>query len=141
MKSTALTKCHISNCLGHHDERTAAVRCTRCERQLWTLIRPASAPDPSGYFCLRCRAALAGRNVVDPLVTDARRAQLAQARNRHDQPIQQGKAGGIPLESEEPVVPAPSRSVERRLAVQRRVTIPRQFDGDSLNPQPGPRPA
>jgi hypothetical protein len=106
--------CHILNCLGHFDERTAELRCTRCERQLWILIRPSNAPDPVGYLCQRCRVALAGRNVIDPRVTDGRRAQLAQARNRHDLPIQQGKAGGIPLEPEEPVVGTPKTGLTRR---------------------------
>lgn len=107
MKSTVTTtKCHLPSCLAHPDERTAEVRCTRCERQLWTLIRPATAPDPTGYLCQRCRAALAGRNVIDPLVTDARRAQLAQ--NSHDQAIRRGKAGGIaPSPASSPFTPSP----------------------------------
>jgi hypothetical protein len=88
-----MPKCHIHSCLGHADERTVDVVCTRCGGQRWTVVHPAAAPDPADYLCLRCSLALAGGNVLDPLVTDARRAHLA--RIRHDQPIGQGKAVGI----------------------------------------------
>jgi hypothetical protein len=146
-----MPKRHIPSCLGHADERTSDVRCTRCDRQLWTLIRPASAevskwrPDTVAYLCQRCRAALAGRNVIDPMVTDARRAQLTQARNRPDQEIQQAKTGGISLGSESPVVPAPPLRVHPGVPAQPVTgldpTIPRQTDGNSLTPSPGTRRA
>jgi hypothetical protein len=83
------TTCPVSNCLGHADARPVEVVCVRCLGPRWILVKPASAPDPAGYTCQRCRAALAGKNALDPLATDAQRAagrRLAGG-NRHDQPI------------------------------------------------------
>lgn len=92
-------RCHVSNCLGHADERTAEVRCTRCQGVRWVVVTPIPAPDPTGYVCRRCQAAVTGRYVVDPLPTEANRAagaRLQAGRNRHDQAIPLGKRGGIP---------------------------------------------
>jgi hypothetical protein len=91
--------CHVSSCLGHADERTAAVACARCQGPRWTLTKRASAPDPLDYACTRCRAVLAGRSAADPLVTDAQRAagRRLGRENRHDQPIPPGKEAPIPL--------------------------------------------
>jgi DNA-directed RNA polymerase subunit RPC12/RpoP len=60
-----MPRCHIPSCLGHADERPAEVACTRCQGRRWVLVSQAS-PDPTGYTCIRCRAALAGRSVIDP---------------------------------------------------------------------------
>jgi DNA-directed RNA polymerase subunit RPC12/RpoP len=94
------SRCHVPHCLGHADERSAAVTCTRCQGQRWVLVKPASAPDPTDYVCIRCRAVLAGRNASDPLVTDAQRTsglRLAGG-NRHDGAIPPAKEAPIPLE-------------------------------------------
>ena len=65
-------RCHIPSCLGHADERTAEVACARCQGQRWILVRPATAPDPTDYRCLRCVRVLSGYpNVIDPLRTPA----------------------------------------------------------------------
>jgi DNA-directed RNA polymerase subunit RPC12/RpoP len=93
------TACGVSNCLGHADERTAEVVCTRCRGRRWVLVKPASAPDPTDYTCRRCRAVLAGTNASDPLVTEAQRAagRRLMRENRHDQPIQPANKAPIPL--------------------------------------------
>jgi hypothetical protein len=54
--------------------RTAEVRCTRCGGQRWTMVLKTD-PEPTEYVCLRCRAVLAGRNVRDPVVEQARAAR------------------------------------------------------------------
>jgi hypothetical protein len=54
--------------------RTAEVSCTRCGGQRWTMGLKTD-PAPTDYVCLRCRAVLAGRNVRDPLVEQARAAR------------------------------------------------------------------
>lgn len=56
--------CYVPRCLGHADERTAEVSCIRCQGQRWVLVTPQSAPDPTDYFCQRCRAVLAGKNAI-----------------------------------------------------------------------------
>ena len=71
-------RCHIPSCLGHADERTAEVACARCACQRWILVRPATAPDPTDYICIRCKAVLAGKNASDSLVTPERRARLVE---------------------------------------------------------------
>jgi DNA-directed RNA polymerase subunit RPC12/RpoP len=65
--------------LGQADERSADVLCARCSGQRFVLVRPAAAPDPTDYVCIRCRAVLAGRNVSDSLLSPERRAQLTEA--------------------------------------------------------------
>lgn len=91
------------------DQTTLALACRRCAGQRWVPTpylplddrgRPLGPPRElrgadGAYTCQRCRKALAGGNVADPLVTEERHAQLAQARNRPGGPIPQGKAGGI----------------------------------------------
>jgi hypothetical protein len=75
-------RCHVSNCLGHADERTAEVTCSRCQGQRGILVRPASAPDPS-YVCARCTRVLAGYvNVKDPLASPEVRARLQEITRR-----------------------------------------------------------
>jgi len=51
--------------------------CTRCQG---TRYAPAAAVAPVGCLCLRCRAVLAGRSAVDPLVTPESRERTAAAR-------------------------------------------------------------
>ena len=53
-------------------EKTWEVTCTRCKGKRWTW----AIERDLGYVCIRCRAVLAGKNAVDPLVeiTPARRA-------------------------------------------------------------------
>ena len=75
-------RCHIASCLGHADERTAEVACSRCQGQRWTLVRPATAPDPTDYVCIRCKAVLAGRNASDPVGSQAQQDARAQAGER-----------------------------------------------------------
>jgi hypothetical protein len=72
-----MRKCHIPSCLGHAEERTEQVTCTRCGGQRWTLV-PNGQPVLEEYTCTRCRAVLAGRNAADPMVSADRRAHLAQ---------------------------------------------------------------
>jgi len=82
-------RCHIPSCLGHADERTAEVACARCAGQRWILVRPASAPDPTDFVCIRCKAVLAGRNASDSVGSQAQQDARAQAgerlRERHAQ--------------------------------------------------------
>lgn len=86
-----------NTCLGHADQRTAGVTCSRCHGTRWMLVRPASAPDPS-YTCQRCTHVLAGyQAVADPLgvrvspearaarVEGLRRAREIQAQHRVEQ--------------------------------------------------------
>jgi hypothetical protein len=70
--------------------RIVEADCARCDRTLW----PAG-PVPEGWICHRCRAVLAGRNAVDPLVivTPERLERLARARQASRALIRQGKAG------------------------------------------------
>lgn len=96
--SDKLEKCHIPKCLGHADERTAAADCSRCGMRRWVLVTPARAPEPTDYSCQRCRAVLAGRNSVDPLMTDAQRERLAQARQSPRARIFHRKEASIPTE-------------------------------------------
>lgn len=93
-------KCNVPSCLGHADERTAEVICTRCQSQRWTLVRPASAPDPDAFLCHRCRVLLAGGNVVDPLVTltPAKLEALSRARAARHPAL-----ASIPSEKEAPI--------------------------------------
>jgi hypothetical protein len=99
MGEETMTKCSVPNCLGHADQKTVEVACVRCHDRKWvpdpifplTLGgRPDGPPIPLElpYTCVRCRAVLAGRNAVDPLVPDrlddakkaARAANLVLAR-------------------------------------------------------------
>jgi len=95
IRTTSTSKCHLRTCLGHTDERTAEVICTRCRRTYWTPIRPASLPDPQDFTCRRCQVVLAGGNAVDPLVTvtperlerlQAARARIWQGKQAHKTP-------------------------------------------------------
>jgi hypothetical protein len=96
--------CPAPRCLGHADERTAEVICSRCAGRRWVLVRPRSAPDPSPYLCRRCRAVLDGaRHVLDPLVTAEQRARFAQSLGRHDESI--GRAGTAPEPDAPPDAP------------------------------------
>jgi hypothetical protein len=75
-------RCHIPSCLGHADERTAEVACARCAGQRWILVRPATAPDPTDYVRIRCKAVLAARNASDPVGSQAQQDARAQAGDR-----------------------------------------------------------
>ena len=86
-----MSKCHIRRCLGHADQRSVEVICTRCTGQRWIpmpylpLDRHGRAGAPQnltegGFVCARCRGVLARRNVVDPLPTPETLERLAQAR-------------------------------------------------------------
>jgi hypothetical protein len=99
-------QCHVPNCLGHSDERTAAVFCSRCQGPRWTLVKPASAPDPLDYVCIRCRAVLAGRPAADPLPTPETLERLARGR--------QSQPGGFLKRVEPPAISGASGRVRRR---------------------------
>lgn len=73
---------HIPSCLGDADERTAEVACARCTGPRWILVRPATAPDPTNYVCIRCKAVLAGGNAPDPVGSQAQQDARAQAGDR-----------------------------------------------------------
>ena len=75
-------RCHIPSCLGHADERTAEVACARCAGQRWILVRPATAPDPTNYLCIRCKAALAGKSASDSVGSQAQQDARARAGDR-----------------------------------------------------------
>jgi hypothetical protein len=72
-----MPKCPAPRCLGHADERSAAVVCSRCAGRRWVLVRPRSAPDPDPFTCQRCTAVLAERDALDPLAAAASPAQQA----------------------------------------------------------------
>jgi hypothetical protein len=91
--------CHVPSCLGHADERSAEATCSRCEGQRWVLVSQPG-PVPTDYTCIRCRAALAGRSVIDPApkprpgdTTSASDPQLSppnsqpKAENQGDRPV------------------------------------------------------
>jgi hypothetical protein len=76
---------HLPSCLG---QRTVEVVCARCHGTKWvpdpvlpltTDGRVAGPPIPLvlPYTCHRCRAVLAGRNAVDPIVEAPTPAQVA----------------------------------------------------------------
>ena len=80
--------CPRPGCLGHAPQITVEVVCVRCHGTKWVpdpLIpltadgRVAGPPIPLAlpYTCHRCRAVLAGRNAVDPLVEAPSPAQVA----------------------------------------------------------------
>jgi hypothetical protein len=105
----------VSRGLGHADERTAGVRCARCRKPRWIVVRPAGAATPV-YTCQRCSAVLAGRNAADPLVTEAGRA-----RSRAATAAKRRKKAGLTL-PEAPIPPGdearpvsePSEAVRQR---------------------------
>jgi hypothetical protein len=77
--------------LGHADQQSVEVMCTRCKGQRWIpmpyipLDRQGRAGAPQaltegGFVCARCRGVLARRNVADPLPTPETLERLAQAR-------------------------------------------------------------
>jgi hypothetical protein len=74
-------KCSQGRCLGHAQERTEEVLCTRCSKPRWVLVA-GEAPTPTDYTCQRCRAVMAGKNAVDPLVvaTEGQLDRLSRAR-------------------------------------------------------------
>lgn len=119
--------------LAPFDERTAEVICTRCHGTRWALVKPASSPDPT-YTCLRCRAVLAGRNVVDPLVTPEARERLARARQaspgqfrqRKEAPGISGASSGLPctLRHEERLAERPGEPSRPVIEPYRYPTIP-----------------
>jgi DNA-directed RNA polymerase subunit RPC12/RpoP len=95
------------------DERTAEVRCVRCHGVRWVRVRPASGADPTDYVCLRCRAARAGRNVIDPLVRVERRERGRNAARQRRRPSPQPRSAlgtGQPIT---PEPPAPGSQSER----------------------------
>ena len=80
--------CKVARCLGHAPQQTVEVVCVRCQGTKWVpdpLIpltadgRVAGPPVPLvlPYTCHRCRAVLAGRNAVDPIVEAPTPAQVA----------------------------------------------------------------
>jgi len=92
-----MSHCSTSNCLGHADERTAEVLCSRCGGTYWTPVRPASAPDTTSYRCARCTRVLASDpNVVDPLGRPWSPERLARARESRLQSLAEprGRAEG-----------------------------------------------
>jgi hypothetical protein len=82
--------CTVARCLGHAAQTTVEVVCVRCRGTKWVpdpLIpltadgRVAGPPIPLAlpYTCHRCRAVLAGRNAVYPIV-EAPSAALVASR-------------------------------------------------------------
>jgi len=80
--------CKVARCLGHAPQTTVEVVCARCHGTKWVpdpLIpltadgRVVGPPIPLvlPYTCHRCRAVLAGRNAVDPIVEAPSPAQVA----------------------------------------------------------------
>jgi hypothetical protein len=65
-----------SSCLGHAEERTEEITCARCGGVRWLLL-PNAEPVSAAYTCRRCRAGLAGANVIDPGAESASPAQRA----------------------------------------------------------------
>jgi len=72
--------CNRTGCLGHPDQRSVEVICSRCKGTRWTLVRPSSADVPAGWSCRRCTVALAGGIVADPVASPARVEALRKAR-------------------------------------------------------------
>jgi hypothetical protein len=54
------------------------VICRRCRGRRWTWS--LEEPDRGAYLCIRCRAAVAGRNVEDPVLSPGRQHALNRAR-------------------------------------------------------------
>jgi hypothetical protein len=80
-----MPKCHIPSCLGHANERSVRVTCVRCQGERYTLV-PSTHTEPEPYTCLRCREALRGGHVVDPLASVAQAEARARSFPRREGP-------------------------------------------------------
>jgi len=71
-------RCHIPNCLGHADQRTAEVTCARCSGSRWIPITPA--PDELHVRPVR-QGSAGDTDVRDPLASEAQMPPLSGVRS------------------------------------------------------------